>query len=319
MQNCPNLDLLRSLAVCLVVLSHLRYFIPWQYETIYSIETLGRLGVAIFFVHTTLVLLMSLRRSGEAAGAFLVRRVFRIYPLSICVVVLTALPGLLHGNVDMGKFASNLLLVQNISGHGSSPQPLWSLPYEMQMYLFLPALFAVARGSRPLFSIAALWVASIPLGMQFDLLRFVPCFLPGALAFVLWRPRWPAWVLFAVVAFAIAAIPPAVAAGVPEIPLFWGLCLALGLAIPACLPHRSGRLTRIGKTVATYSYGVYLTHIMALGLAFADGRTGPLEWIAFAVLLPALAWAAYRFVEHPAMEFGKRLVSRPPPRLQMKA
>ena len=83
-----NLDLLRSFAVGFVVLSHVPYFADIKRPAGYSLDALGHVGVAIFFVHTTLVLMMSLDRNGSAMGPFLVRRLFRIYPLSIAVVLL---------------------------------------------------------------------------------------------------------------------------------------------------------------------------------------------------------------------------------------
>jgi len=36
---------------------------------------------------------------------------------------------------------ANVLLLQNVTMSGSVVIPLWSLPYEIQMYLVLPAIF----------------------------------------------------------------------------------------------------------------------------------------------------------------------------------
>jgi peptidoglycan/LPS O-acetylase OafA/YrhL len=69
-----NLDLLRSLAVFFVVVSHIPHFVDWPLLP-YSFDALGRLGVAMFFVHTTLVLLQSLERhQAGASTSFYVRR-----------------------------------------------------------------------------------------------------------------------------------------------------------------------------------------------------------------------------------------------------
>ena len=81
----PKLDFLRTCAVLSVVVSHL-----WFKQS--AIARFGRFGVLLFFVHTSLVLMFSLERQVAANGArrlwtvFMVRRVFRIYPL--CLVVL---------------------------------------------------------------------------------------------------------------------------------------------------------------------------------------------------------------------------------------
>jgi peptidoglycan/LPS O-acetylase OafA/YrhL len=61
-----NLDLLRSLAVVFVVVSHLPEAagVPVSNGT-YHLQALGLLGVGIFFIHTTLVLMLSVdRQSG---------------------------------------------------------------------------------------------------------------------------------------------------------------------------------------------------------------------------------------------------------------
>jgi peptidoglycan/LPS O-acetylase OafA/YrhL len=320
MIQSTNLDLLRSLAVSFVVISHLRYFWGWQFEGAYSLATLGRLGVAIFFVHTTLVLMMSLERTGEAALPFLIRRVFRIYPLSCTIVTLSALPGLLEFvPLNAGQFVSNLLLVQNLTGHESAPLPLWTLPYEVQMYLFLPYLFALTRSKRPRLFIGLLCASASTMGflghivgLNFKLLQYVPCFLPGALAFVLWRaaPRFGPVLLFSLVGLAIFFIPPLVAAGWPEMPLFWLLCLMLGLIIPQCREIENKPFAAIGQTIATYSYGVYLTHTSAIVLAFAWGGRGLMEWAICALMLPAFAFVAYHGIEKPGIALGRRIADR---------
>src|SRR5687768_17561235 len=80
----PKLDVLRTVAVLTVVCSHL-----WFKQL--SIAHLGRAGVLLFFIHTSLVLMFSLERQDARTGGsfllFMVRRVFRIYPLAILVVL----------------------------------------------------------------------------------------------------------------------------------------------------------------------------------------------------------------------------------------
>src|SRR5438045_2701232 len=94
----PNLDILRSIAVLSVFLAHALQVVagckPHEYLA-YGIDTssLGRIGVLIFFVHTSLVLLRSLERTGANLSGwsliryFYVRRAFRIYPLSSCLIL----------------------------------------------------------------------------------------------------------------------------------------------------------------------------------------------------------------------------------------
>jgi peptidoglycan/LPS O-acetylase OafA/YrhL len=319
-KDSPNLDLLRSIAVGLVVFSHLRFFLGWQSGAVYSLDTLGRLGVAIFFVHTTLVLMMSLERQ-PGTRAFFVRRFFRLYPLAAFMVLLTALMLYRFGKpVPADLVLANLLLIQNLTGHDSIPGPLWSLPMEVQMYLVLPALYAVTKSARPLLWTALLCAGALALGAagfaafpkrapSFPL-QYVPCFLPGVLAYVLGRrvtARFSPLTLFGVVALAALTIPFVVAAGVPETPAFWGVCLALGITIPLCRQIPSGMIAKCAKTVATYSYGIYLTHMMALWFAFSNPLPWFVQWGIFLVMLPGLALIAYRWIEAPGIALGVRL------------
>lgn len=316
----PNLDLLRALAVAFVVGSHLKQhvWLPLFGPTpAYDIDALGHIGVAMFFVHTCLVLMLSLERQGAQVIPFLIRRAFRIYPLAIVSVLLaTALWGL-SNPVDWGAVASNLLLTQNLTQHASRPAVLWSLPYELQMYLLLPAVFMVARRWA-----AWMWVGSILMvgmlalaGLDFRLVQYWPCFRPGVLAYTLSHriaPRLSAGWLFFVVLLAAVCCPMLQAAGAPEIVLLWCVCIGLGVAIPLCRPISNKALTSAAAVVATYSYGVYLTHSYAIGIALGGLQflPVPMRLCVFALLLTALPWLAYHAVEKRGIALGKRLSER---------
>jgi peptidoglycan/LPS O-acetylase OafA/YrhL len=311
-----NLDLLRALAVSLVVICHLNDFVVLPMPTGYSLGTLGKLGVALFFVHTCLVLMHSLERQGGAAGPFFVRRVFRIYPLSVAIVLLTASLWALAGRpIETAALASNLLLVQNLTGHASTPNPLWSLPFEVQMYLALPALYGTTKLRGASVKVAALWAAAIGAGLLLPLLAWVPCFLGGVLAYTLRnRPKLLGpGPLFAAIGAAAVLLPMLVvheSAGM--LPAFWVLCLLLGVLIPHCRELRPGPLAFASHKVATYSYGVYLTHLFALAIAFPVRVADPpaSQWLVGVGLLAGLAWAAYHAIERPGIRLGAFLASR---------
>jgi peptidoglycan/LPS O-acetylase OafA/YrhL len=316
MKDSPNLDLLRSCAVCLVVFSHFGLNVGWGRS--FDIELLGRVGVAIFFVHTSLVLMQSLERQGGAAAPFFIRRFLRIYPLSVSIVVLMAVGASLGGHsVDGWMLLSNLLLIQNLTGTSSVLGPLWSLPYEVQMYLLLPALFAWTQVSGALRVMLLLVGAVIVLTVAqalaggWEVLQFLPCFLPGVLAYVLpaRSTRSPA-LLFGIAAAGAVAVPALVAGGAPQVPLLWGLCLALGFAIPACRQIPDGALAHGAKVVATYSYSIYLTHILALffALGLSLGLAGTLA--VFLAVQFAMARVCYRWIEKPGILLGQELARR---------
>lgn len=154
MKEMPNLDLLRSIAVSLVVVEHTLIAMHYHWIGSWNIAWLGVVGVFIFFVHTSLVLMWSLDRHPHVMG-FYVRRIFRIYPLAI-VILLTSVIFRIPSLKDAGghtffamphlrALVENLLLIQDIHGGQSIWGVMWSLPFEVQMYFLLPFLFFFVR------------------------------------------------------------------------------------------------------------------------------------------------------------------------------
>lgn len=332
-----NLDVLRAVAVLLVLVDHLLTI--WDvYPQVVTRWELGRLGVLLFFVHTSLVLMSSLEREGGASGwvrAFYVRRAFRIYPLAITAVliaVVTAMPSQVasRGAIGpapapgLGTVLANLALSQNLVGRHDVLAVLWSLPLEVQMYGVLPLCFIIARrGVGPV--VAALGVAMvgglcvrlsvIPGLWRLSVATFAPCFLGGVLAYALLRfpvrPRLPGWSWVLVLG---GSVPLFTLLGpTPDLPeRGWLFCVVVGCAIPLVANLPESVLTRGAKILCTYSYGIYLLHQPVLWFSFSELRGAPLmlQWVICVTLLVALPAAAYRFIEHPAILFGKRLVSR---------
>jgi peptidoglycan/LPS O-acetylase OafA/YrhL len=196
-----NLDVLRALAVLCVVFSHTaRIVIPVAADSL--IELMGKFGVLLFFVHTSLVLMMSIERNPtHSAISFYIRRAFRIYPLStLCIfaVLLFSIPPMPPGNFvwpSVSKIATNVALTQNLfvppsTGTNTSlSSPLWSLPFEVQMYLFLPGIFWFLRR----YGRKIVWViieAAVIMAIADKLIfphhvwvaEFFPCFMGGILA-----------------------------------------------------------------------------------------------------------------------------------------
>ncbi|WP_395685911.1 acyltransferase family protein [Caenimonas koreensis] len=329
----PNLDLLRTIAVALVYISHLLNYVGWGYDGAFRLTSLGFMGVAIFFVHTSLVLMMSMHRQqpGPLAVPFFIRRVMRIYPLSITAVLVMTLAAVMQQRpVDAWVVVTNLLLVQNIADVQSIPPPLWSLPYEVQMYLLLPAVFIATRSAGRVRFVLLGWVLSIVafalawtggwfLGAV--LLKYVPCFLPGIVAYLLMRDRerrasFPPARFFGVLVLCVALIPVAAACGSASagdglgrtLIFAWGLCMAIGLMLPFVRQIRNPQLTAIVKTIATYSYGIYLIHAPVMDLMFARLHAPWVVQFAASVALTALiVFAAHHLIEQPAIRLGRRL------------
>jgi peptidoglycan/LPS O-acetylase OafA/YrhL len=323
-----NLDVLRAVAVLCVLVSHLRGG-GLHPEKLLSVDRLGHVGVLLFFVHTSLVLLMSLqKRPGTAA--FYVRRIFRIYPLSVFTVVLVLLvkipyvPNYTFLQVSTARIFANLLLIQG-GGRSSIIGPLWSLPHEMLMYAFLPLVFLALRKNNTMSAALALWFASatigttIPLVLGFDgyWLAYIPCFLCGAIAYrgTSERAGFLAPVLFPCsVAALIAGYVILGSTGSPDL-IFreYLFCLLIGLMLPLFREMSVSAVTKAAHYVAKYSYGIYLLHFPIMWLAFYR-LSVPMaaRWAVFALLMVAGPVLAYHLLEAPMVEVGRKLASRRP-------
>lgn len=336
-----NLDVLRAIAVLCVLADHV--FIAATAPGNLAGGWLGRAGVLIFFVHTALVLMGSVERSGGTHDGwierFYVRRAFRIYPLAVAaiffVLVLRIPPHTPHVGLvapyhepDADTVLANLLLAQNLVSMRDVTGVLWTLPIEVQMYVALPFCFLVARRNARgvLVLIAAGMIGAIafraelpiPGLWRLTMLEFVPCFLAGVLAYALLRRRlgrrmpagaWFVAIALLLVAFSFARIQYDSLA--PQ----WAFCLSLGLVIPFVRELPRSAVTRVARVIATYSYGIYLLHIPALWIAFVPFGGAPVvvQWLIFAFLVCALPWAAYHLVERPGIRVGQRLVHQSMP------
>jgi len=352
--DLANLDFLRTVAVSLVFADHLA-----GAANFHGLGDIGHLGVLVFFVHTSLVLMLSMERLGLSGfrlySTFLVRRVFRIYPLSILAVLIVATFRLPVGPwagefrwIGWPSFFSNIFLTQNLTHSASILAVLWSLPFEMQMYLILPVLYLLLTRFPSIRFASIIWLLGVAIAWaewalhrgsadtDFLLTRYVPCFLAGVLA---WRilslksRRLPGslWILFLLLLVIAYRAADALRVYGPDAfgalhgavrndhgiwwPHFldlardWVFCAVTGIMLPSLREIHIGWLNRVSRSVALYSYGIYIAHVPALWLCFDLLHTGSLfiSAILSIVLTAAIAIVLYNFIEHPAIQFGKRI------------
>ncbi len=270
--------------------------------------------------------MLSMARSRQTGALFFVdfyiRRIFRIYPLSIllCLVVVgLGIPRNVLGDefqwFGNWWFVANLALAQNVISSPPVSDPLWSLPYEIQMYLVLPGLFLFLAVPRWRLRFAVLFCVGFAFARQLPLLAFVPCFLAGVLAFKLLgnvRPRfhhwlWPLFVLAAIVAY--SAVRPHNEYSVAKNA---GLCVIIGAAIPHFLNCAYLPVSKAAQTIARYSYGIYLCHYPLMWFCYRRMGDAPLvvQHLLFVALLVLLPWSCFHFVERPLINAGIRLAGR---------
>lgn len=323
-----NLDLLRAVAVTAVFAHHLA-LTAWHND---GFETLGRFGVVLFFVHTSCVLMASLERMTpkavsdlSLAVAFWIRRIFRIYPLAVLLVVtvvvfhIPPMPLDTYRWIGMKGLLANLALSQNVSGSSDLLGPLWTLPVEVQMYLVLPLAYLLLRGGR--YRSVGLWLLAlapaclfphIAFRRPFQVLAFAPCFAAGLMAYDLARTckeqlKFPAWVWPLGILGLLGIFRPYDPAGFSEKYLqCWALALGTGLLYPLVQEARTNWFYAGCRWIAERSYGIYLTHCVVLWMVF-NRMAGSPRWLQFSLLavgvlgIPALL---YRAVEEPFVRGG---------------
>jgi len=329
MKDLPNLDLLRAVAVLTVFVEHVLLAYNVQYIGSWEVQWIGVVGVFIFFVHTALVLMWSLERKPHTLD-FYIRRIFRIYPLAIltiCVVLLFHAP---VGGTPAHFFRylpppgshaliRAFLLIPNLGPPNPGYLPsgvMWSLPYEVQMYLLLPVVYFFVRSNFTLWPLLLLWLFDILVcetlfpGQPHNFFLVIPYFLPGIMAYIGFgrqKAVLPAWIFpFALIALwgAFMLHPGWRIANV--------LCLALGLGLPFFHQITRRPLMVVSHTIAKYSYGIYLAHpfSIVLGLYLMPHAPLALQLTVMVVTTAAFAVAGYHLLEHPMIQLGARLAKR---------
>lgn len=334
----PNLDFLRAFAVLAVLVAHTSYTVWGETASIFGAHPweVGRIGVSIFFVHTSLVLFGSMSRAGAmdriALYQFYAKRAFRIYPLAIICVVLVVLldlpPSPSHPEArphDALTVLSNILLIQNLTYAESVIGALWSLPIEVQMYVALPFLHWIGRTSsspsRALAGVLAICTSaafvgqsSLPGVSRLSVLPWAPCFAAGFIAWVgLGRvqSRRPAWMWPGAMLIAMLCFYPFGYEGFKEPARSWLMCIVLGLTIPYFRDLSSPWIVAPSRVVARYSFGIYLVHQSVLFFAFVlAGDLAPFwQWTIFLGGLTATSMAAFHWIEQPGIRLGRKFAS----------
>ena len=334
-----NLDFIRAVAVLIVVASHLALFFGNLHIGFLEPSLIGKFGVVIFFVHSGIVNMFSIERHVQQHGeyrlfrAFMIRRSFRIYPLSIFVVLaifFTKLPASHIANfiATIGQHANaelvpSLLLVQNFVRFDQILGPLWSLPYEVQIYCLFPMIYLILRRLSSTRAILFAWAILAAVDQLIaprlakhgyvgssvvipDLLFYFLLFLAGLCAYKEMqtsRRLLHFWLLPALLAFMCVAW----LLSYDNIKCIF-LSLSLGLALPHIQSCEISALKRICGWVAKYSYGIYLLHDPAIWLGFVRLGNLPImvQFSAFMLATFGGSILIYHALEHPMILIGNK-------------
>lgn len=328
-----NLDIVRLVAACMVIYGHAHAVLPIGVNSDFvarwiQFDYSGSLAVKIFFFLSGLVVTNSLLQK-KSLGQFALARIFRIWPALLVVVTICAfVMGPLVSDLSWKNYLAqpeawsyvqkNLLMQLQYELPGVfTNQPnqavngsLWSIPYEVDAYIVLAALFALRLHRYKWLATAVVGLIILdpitgnqllftwrPQNLSIDTLA--PCFAFGVLL-ALWREKIyvsAAAPLGALVLF-LALRQHSHAYYLFYAALFLGILYLC--SVPAMVALR---------LPADVSYGVYLWGWpvqQLLAVYFPELGLGFNKYMAMllATILGALSWYG---VEKPCIRVGQRL------------
>ena len=315
-----SLDGLRAIAAYTVVISHFS-----NRTKIYGGvlgEGAGQLGVMVFFTLSGFLMArLYLAETPTAAniGEFARRRVARVVPLYLVVVILAFLLTLLVGSsfpfvkIDTANLLAHLLFWQGAS-------VLWTVPVEMQFYLAFPLIWLLhARLGRRVVVLLGLVIAALLLlpDLEFPvLLRYAPFFMAGVIASFV--PRLSQTLagdlafLACCVCYVLLFPRIAIQFGIAPADMWSSLIYLIFVPVfllAALNSPLAGRLLggSAGHFLGAISYSVYLLHLPVLVVASRLGWLDAANIVSLVVYLGAVtlvSWASFETIERG----GKKLV-----------
>ena len=331
-----DIDGLRALAVLAVILFH----------TFPNELPGGFVGVDIFFVISgyliTQIILEELVSGNFTAASFYARRIRRIFPALIIVLVATFAFGWLYflpmELLSLGKnilasalFSANLMLLSEVSyfdvaAHMKPLLHLWSLGIEEQFYLVWPLLLWLLPRKRLLLTTGIIFSASFALNIamiaQYPSETFYLPFtrawelMAGAALAQTSRKDGRHHDLFAAIEIATIALSfllintktlfPGWAALAPVVGTVFLIRSEGSFLSRAVLSHRAA------VNIGMISYPLYLWHwpLLVFAELLKFKRLTDLERGLVIALTFVLAWLTYKFIERP-IRFGRRRSTKP--------
>lgn len=341
-QRNQSLDLLRGVAILLVVLAHCSQAARSSIPGLTSFaDEYGELGVQLFFIVSgyTMMLTFGDRVDPAAIRAFYLRRVFRIVPLFWIAIVFYLLITRGEGfrvwapdGIGAGDVAQTFLFVQwgSVTAFNSVVPGGWSIAVEMQFYLLFPLLiWLFRRPNGPIVVYAVIALASVvgKFAADWYLVPRLAASLPQGRAYLAegfyycWLPRQAICFGFGILLFDLIALknkPRSGALLLVGASLFssaWGAEVAILFALAWTILASNVTLSSM-SLFGRHSYAIYLVHF---AMVSAITALWPVGLVPLFVLVSGTSLALSYFIIEPLVErrfnrFGHALASagRPP-------
>ncbi|RSM55944.1 acyltransferase [Amycolatopsis sp. WAC 01376] len=339
----PGLTGVRALAAVAVVFFHYGGPVVDRLQ--------GWIAVQLFFVLsgfliTTLVLREEDRDGRISLRGFFVRRVFRIMPVYFLLLAMTTLAVIIGGTYQSSRLADAMpyyLLFGNELVDYNTPYPTsWSLGVEEKFYLVWPALLVLtsfARSGKT--ALRLLLGASVVLGVVLFALPLAPshtwaslsvhycslvigCLLAMTLhhprGFALFRPLTRPAVAtaigcgFVVLQFSVGPLAKALGGHWQfVVPVYAAGSALLLVAVVSPGPVRNLLSSRPMTYVGDRSYALYLAQTGAAGVTGWLLPSGLAKAAATTGVALLFACALRRWVEQPAIAYGRKVAERRAP------
>jgi peptidoglycan/LPS O-acetylase OafA/YrhL len=344
-RHANNFDALRLVAATMVIVHHTSTFhlLP-ELGSLQPVAdfNFGFVGVATFFIISGYLIMMSWDRN-PAVWRFLWARILRIFPGLIAAVVVTAFViGPLLTTLPLGSYFTHsttyrylftidlVHLDQPLAGVGfhygyavSVNTPLWTLPVELRMYLFL-AVLGGAGALRSARWLSAAFVVAVlgafrPTGTIFALLSYwgLSAFISGLLGAT---NNYPLFFLMGSLLYCFrGTIKMRSWIAIPMIVLWLASHYTTYTSVVSllCLPYvilwagvASTRGLRQVSRIGDLSYGLYIyafpiEHVWMKYTGLDANGHGRLFALVFATTVP-VAFASWHLVEKRALRLKSR-------------
>jgi peptidoglycan/LPS O-acetylase OafA/YrhL len=311
------LDSIRGVAILMVVFAH---FLPLRVDlggAGYHVVSLGRGGVLLFFLLSGYLIFRNVER--QPLPTFLSRRLFKIFPaycVNVVLLYLIARLGASSENWTPDVFFAIFFMLQDVFHKNSMSGLYWTLLVEVKFYLLI-AFHYWLFGRRGLL-VTLLCVVAINLvvfevrGYASQLLTYLPIFFVGI---EIRRAEQAAWNVPSLCRLGGVGLLIALSLGLFDgfYPI-WSAIYVFGEAAIFVIALRWGFFNYVLGFFGRISYSHYLCHdigyVMLAWIPVLLWPAANLATVAAVVaLITVLAYASYRAVEIPMVNFGKSLES----------